>query len=63
MTPTQKRAFSKLTNEFQCAYTLQERIPTLNALVKMGFAEKYTDAIGSMFSPRTANKYRLSHKG
>lgn len=42
------------------AYTLRATVATLDALVRKGFAERKTDMLGSLFSPRTANRYRLS---
>lgn len=39
MTNSQQRAKSKLTNEWQCAYSLSESVATLQALVKAGVAE------------------------
>lgn len=60
LTPTQERAAGKLTNEWQCAYTLRETIATLNALHRKHIADKRVDSLGSMFSPRTVTEYRLA---
>jgi len=66
MTPAQRRAFGKLTNKWQCAFDLQERLPTLNALVRQGFAEErphYGNYLGRAFSPRTFHEYRRNVQG
>lgn len=60
LTPVQERAASKLTNVWQCAYTLRESIATLNALHRKQIAEKRVHTLGSMFSPRTTTEYRLA---
>jgi hypothetical protein len=55
----QKRALGKLTNEWECAYTIGESMNTLDALCKKGLALHSCDRLGASFSPRTANKYKL----
>ena len=60
LTPTQERAAGKLTNEWQCAYTLRESIATLNVLHRKQIAERRVDSLGCIFSPRTATEYRLA---
>jgi len=60
LTKAQERAKEKLTNEWQCAYTLQESIPTLEGLVRRGVAiTKRGGGVGVMFSPRTTITYKL----
>ena len=60
LTKAQERAKSKLDiNNWQCAYDLGESTPTLEGLVSRGVAEQKRDALGIMYSPRTAIWYRL----
>lgn len=59
MTNSQQRAKSKLTNEWQCAYSLGESLATLRALVRMGVADVIDGGPGSMFSPRTSILFRV----
>ena len=59
LTPTQARALAKLTDDWNDAYGIGESIATLNAIVKKGVAEHKQDMLGAMFSPRTANHYRI----
>jgi len=57
MTPTQSRTAAKLTDEWQCAYSLKESLSTLRALVRLGVAESRSGP-GAIFSPRTAIEFR-----
>ena len=59
LTKAQERAARKLTHEWQCAYELGESLPTLEGLVFRGSAVMKRDALGAMFSPRTAIYFRL----
>jgi len=59
LTPAQQKALPKLTGEWQCAYSIGVSMATLSALCSKGFAEHKQDALGAMFSPTTANHYRL----
>jgi hypothetical protein len=58
LTAAQERAMRKLTAEWQSAYALGESITTLNILAKKGLCV-HRCGLGSVFSPRTANEYRL----
>lgn len=59
LSATQERALGKLTGEWECAYKIGESLPTLDALVKAGFARKRNPGgPGAMFSPRTFWLYR-----
>jgi len=60
LTPAQQVALARCTAEWQSAYQLRASIATLDALVKRGILQRHTDAHGYMFSPRTANHYRLA---
>lgn len=62
LTKVQERAKAKLTDEWQCAYSLQESIPTLDRLVCCGYAVKKRE-LGSLFCPRTALRYKLKEGG
>lgn len=57
LTPAQKTALSKLTDEWQTAYSLDERLGTLRALVNKGVASSRMP-LGSLFFPRN-NEFRL----
>ena len=59
LTKAEDRAKNKLTNKWQCAYTLQESIPTLEGLVRRGVAVMRRDKLSAMFSPRTALHFKL----
>ena len=59
LTLAQARAVAKLTKEWQSAYDLQESLKTLGALATKGLADHHLEMLGSMFSPRTANSFRL----
>lgn len=59
LTEPQKRALAKMTHEWQCAYSLKESLNTLQALKRKGAVEHKRDILGAMFSPTTANHYRL----
>lgn len=59
LTNAQERAKAKLTNEWQCAYTIKESMSTLNALVEKGHAVSRRDSLSATFSPRTAYEYKL----
>lgn len=63
LSPAQERAKTKLTTEWQCAYTIGESLSTLRALVTKGHAFSRSESLGSMFSPRTANEFKLSFGG
>jgi len=60
LSPSQQVALARCTTEWQSAYQLQATVATLDALVKRSILERHTDALGAMFSPRTANHYRLN---
>jgi hypothetical protein len=60
LSPAQQVALARCTAEWQSAYELRASIATLNVLVRHGILQRRMDALGSMFSPRTANHYRLS---
>jgi hypothetical protein len=57
ITDTQVRALNKLTDKYQSAYQLQEKLNTLNSLVKLKLAQHITSR-GSLFFPRTSNLYK-----
>ncbi len=60
LTPAQALALSKITSKWRSAYEIGAGLNTLNALAKKGgLVERRTTSLGSLFSPRTANKYRL----
>ncbi len=61
MTEIQLRAFRKLTNKWQSAYTLKESLATLNALVRQDLAVKQT-CIGAWWSPRVMTDYKIKRK-
>lgn len=58
LSTAQKRALEKATSEWKTAYTLQESLATLNALVRLGLLQKRRTELGSMYDPRNANAYR-----
>lgn len=58
LSPAQERALAKLSDKWQSAYTLQESMNTLDALVRRGLAARNYGGVGSLFSPRTAIHYR-----
>jgi len=61
LTKAQERAKNKLDrSNWQCAHDLGESLPTLEGLVARGVAEQKRDALGVMYSPRTAIWFRLS---
>lgn len=60
LSPTQQRALSKLTNEWQSVYELKESLPTLNALCQRGLAISYRGGLGSLFNPRVGIAFRLA---
>lgn len=51
--------FEPAWRSFQ-AQQIGASLPTLDALVKRGILENYEDALGGVYSPRTANYYRLA---
>lgn len=59
LTKAQERAQAKLTQEWQCAYELGESLPTLEGLVARKAAVMKRDALGMMYSPRTAVHFKL----
>jgi hypothetical protein len=59
LSKTQERAVAKLTHQWQSAYDMQEGIPTLVALCRLGRAQSYTSSLGAVFSPRTGVHFRL----
>lgn len=61
LTKVQKRAYEKLTNNWQSARTLNERMPTLDALVDMGLVERNYNP-DSHFVINVATKYRLTQQ-
>jgi hypothetical protein len=61
LTKTQKRAAQKLTDEWQSAYSLHERIVTLEVLVTKGIAQREIGP-GALWTPRTAHKYRRDRR-
>ncbi len=58
LSKAQKRAYRKLTVNWQSARTLHERLSTLNVLVDMGLAERDYN-VDSHFADVVRNKYRL----
>ena len=61
LTAAQQRVLDKLTVDWQTAYNLRARMTTLNALERLGLAERRGHgALGAMFSPTTTIQYRLS---
>ena len=63
LTKAQERARTKLTHSWQCAYTLQESIPTLEGLVNRGIAVMQRDERSIMVSPRIALSFKLKEHG
>lgn len=59
LTKAQERALTKLTHEWQCAYTIGESLPTLEGLVARKAAIMKRDTLGTMYSPRTAIHFKL----
>lgn len=57
MSETQKRALKKLNDKWQCPYSLQEIIPTLDCLVGKGLAERRITH-GYLAMPRTSTFYK-----
>ena len=60
LTKAQERALLKLTHEWRCVYDIGESIPTLEGLVARGKAVMRRDALGVVFSPRTAISFKLT---
>jgi hypothetical protein len=58
LSKAQQRAYDRLTDEWQSAYELQERLDTLDILVTKGLADCYA-GLGLRFFPQRAMKYRL----
>lgn len=58
LSTAQQAALANCTAYWQSAYEIGASLPTLDALVKRGILEHHASALGSMFSPRTANHYR-----
>lgn len=56
-TQAQQRALFKLTDQWRSAYDMQERLTTLNALVRRGVADRRYLA-GSMFFPRIQIEFK-----
>lgn len=61
LTDGQKRAFNKLTNEWQSGYVLQEDMNILDSLVRLAKAETKKEEDTFAF-PNTNIKYRLLKK-
>ena len=61
LSPAQQKAIERLTSEWNGAYTLRSSLPTLNSLVRLGFAEK-RDGLGSLFFPRSNVMFRKVKK-
>ena len=57
LSKAQQRAYDKLTDKWRDAYTLNERLDTLDILVTKNLAESYI-AWGAEFSPRSETYYR-----
>lgn len=57
LSKAQQRAYDKLTDKWQSAYELQERIVTLDILVTKGIADCYA-GLGAVFFPQNGMKYR-----
>lgn len=60
LTSAQRTALTNCADGWQSAYRIGASLPTLDALVKRGILEHHASALGGMFSPRTANYYRLA---
>lgn len=60
LSAAQEEAMKKLTNEWQSSYALQVGRNTLDALVRKGLVQ-VKSGLGSLFSPSTAIKYRLTN--
>lgn len=60
LSPAQQAALANCTAYWKSAYEIGASLPTLDALVKRGILENYEDALGGVYSPRTANYYRLA---
>ena len=60
LTSAQQSALDGCTDDWQSAYQIGASLATLDALVKRGILEHHASALGGMFSPRTANYYRLA---
>ena len=59
LTVAQEAAMKKLTTEWQSPFDLQTGCNTLDALVRRGLVERKA-GLGSLFSPATSIKYRLT---
>lgn len=63
LTPQQSKALARLSRtEWESAYSSQSTLRTLDALSARGLVEVCRD-LGSMFSPRTHTRYRLTEAG
>lgn len=58
LSKTQEYALSKLTNEWQSAYDIQNSLGTLKSLVKLDLAEIKVQT-GHLFFPRSCTFFRL----
>ena len=54
---SQRITLSKLTSEWQSAFQIDERMNTLNSLVKMGLALRKIE-VGSTFFPKIKTYYK-----
>lgn len=61
LSPTMERALEKLQPWWMSAYKLDERIPTLDALVVRGLAER-KQRTGRIFAPSVSTEYCLSEE-
>jgi hypothetical protein len=57
LSPKMREALAVVTNEWQSAYGLRLSMATLEALRSRGLVER-AGGLGSMYSPRTATKWR-----
>ena len=57
LSPIMERALEKLTDEWQCAYELQESMSTLDALAERKLAQRKHE-LGYMFFPRMHILYK-----
>ena len=55
----QQAALANCAPQWQSAYEIGATLATLDALVRLGILEHHAETLGALFSPRTANYYRL----
>lgn len=55
----QQEALTRCSDDWQSAYSIGATLATLDALVRLGELEHHAETLGALFSPRTANYYRL----